>query len=388
MSRLGSRNIRCIDDLDDLDPEVPVVTLFSGGLDGMYLLHLLAQRRLAKVIPLAVDLGGNIDQSKIDNVTDAFGFKVCVLERSQYFAEQFVLPALHAQAVYLGVHPISASLSRPLIAAEGVALARDVGAQALLHTANQSQNTLRRLNGAITQLGFIGSFGSPYELSIVSRSHKRDGLAGYGLLTADDHAVSADSNLWCREFESGSLDDPEQFTVDPSLYLWSAQEADREPLELTLGFTEGRPVSIDGEPTDLVRLIDELNRTVGRFGIGRYAGLEQLAAGVKVLEVREMPAAAALLMAYRQLESAVVDSEMIREKMSMEQIWTREAVEGRWFGELRSAADAFIGSVARRVTGSVRLALSAGRLEVTAIRAKDPLYVRDREAWEREITGA
>jgi len=39
--------------------------------------------------------------------------------------------------------------------------------------------------------------------------------------------------------------------------------------------------------------------------------------------------------AYRQIETAVLDAELLREKVSMELLWTREAVEGRWFAPLR-----------------------------------------------------
>ncbi|WP_010103520.1 2OG-Fe dioxygenase family protein [Verminephrobacter aporrectodeae] len=37
-----------------------------------------------------------------------------------------------------------------------------------MHTANQSQNSLRRLNGAIEQLGFAGYYGTPYEFSALT----------------------------------------------------------------------------------------------------------------------------------------------------------------------------------------------------------------------------
>ncbi|MFE9764470.1 argininosuccinate synthase domain-containing protein [Streptomyces sp. NPDC005808] len=70
------------------------------------------------------------------------------------FAGRYVAPAIAAQAVYLGIHPVSSTLSRPLIAQSAVELARTLGAQAVLHAANRSQNTLRRLNGALRLLGY------------------------------------------------------------------------------------------------------------------------------------------------------------------------------------------------------------------------------------------
>lgn len=136
---------------------------------------------------------------------------------------------------------------------------------------------------------------------------------------------------------------------------------------------------------DLVPLIDYLNRTVGGYSIGRYSGLEHLEGGEKVLEVREAPAATILMDAYRQLETAVLDAELLREKTTLEQLWTHEAVEGRWFGPLRQCADAFIRMSSGKVSGTVRYILRQGAMDVCSIKANRPLYLKDRDAWEKAL---
>jgi argininosuccinate synthase len=137
-----------------------------------------------------------------------------------------------------------------------------------------------------------------------------------------------------------------------------------------------------------VELITTLNRRVGRHGIGRFSGLEHLAGGEKVLEVREMPAALLLLRTARHLETAVLEAETIREKMHLEQIWVREALEGRWFGELRRASQNFMESCAEGVTGTVTWQLTGHGADTRAIRAEAPRYVRSREEWERRSVAA
>jgi len=97
-----------------------------------------------------------------------------------------------------------------------------------------------------------------------------------------------------------------------------------------------------------------------------------------------MPAATLLLKTYRHLETATLDAETVREKMHIEQIWVREALEGRWFGELRQASQAFVDSCAARVTGTVRWRLRPGSADTRSIVAASPRYVRSREEWERE----
>lgn len=377
--------IRTADDLTRvLDPSERVLTLFSGGLDSTYLLHLLAERDFVDVVALIVDLGDDVDYVAVADLGAKLGAQVEVLDLRETFADEFVLPAIIGQAIYLGLHPISASLSRPLIALAACSTARRLGAKAILHTANQSQNTLRRINGALDLLGFDGAFGSPYELSPVAREDKQAALAGVGLDEFGARAFSGDSNLWCREFESGALDDPEHIVVPAELYKWTASQATTASQDVTIGWELGRPVALDGETMGLVELIDRLNWMAGRFGLGRYTGLEHLASGEKALEVREMPAAQVLLAAYRQLESATIDAETIREKMRLEQVWVREAVEGRWYGCLRDSAQQFITTVGAQVTGSVTAQLSWRSMTVTSVVADRALYLRDREAWERE----
>lgn len=82
---------------------------------------------------------------------------------------------------------------------------------------------------------------------------------------------------------------------------------------------KGLPVSVDGRALELGAIIDELNHRVGKFGYGRYSGLEHLDRGEKVLEVREMPAAWILLKTLRHLETACLSERLVREKMNVEQ---------------------------------------------------------------------
>ncbi|WP_086801008.1 argininosuccinate synthase-related protein [Streptomyces caniscabiei] len=380
--------VRSFRDLDtiDLGRGLPVVTLFSGGLDSSYLLYRLTRTGYRNIHAMSVDVGDDETITEKQRIADTLGIRLHVIDARKTFAHEFVRPAISAQAVYLDTHPISSSLSRPLIARLAVELAQDLGAHTLLHTANRSQNTLRRLNGAIGLLGFTGSYGSPYELDPIGRDQKIWELKQAGLEEMAGRVVSGDSNLWCREFESGILDDPEDHAVPEHLYRWTVMTDRTTEETVEIQFRAGVPVSVDGTELHLTELIGELNRRVGAFGIGRYSGLEHLAGGEKVLEIREMPAACLLLRSYRHLETAVLEAETIREKMHVEQVWVREALEGRWFGELRVACQKFIETCAEKVDGSVRWRLTSGSTQTTAIVADHPRYLRNREDWEQRST--
>lgn len=361
-----------------------VLTLFSGGVDSSYLLHVLSSLSI-KVTAVAIDLGDGTNHEDLRQIANHFGADLRVIDGRHAFVEEAVLPAIQAGAQYMGIYPISSSLSRPIIAKLAVDLANRIGCEAILHTANQSQNSLRRLNGAIRQLGYAGYSGSPYEYSAFSREEKIAALSASGLTRFQARGISGDANLWVREYESGCLDNPEQFEAPDNLYKWTAPDSVSTHHVVEITFSQGRPVALNGHMTPLLEIIEKLNLIAGSFGIGRYSGLEHLEGGEKVLEVREAPAASILLAAYRHLETATLDAELIREKISIEQLWIREAIEGRWFGNLSRAAVGFIRETASSVTGTVTFRLRPGAADLGSVLAENALYLTDRDRWEKGI---
>lgn len=366
-----------------------ILTLFSGGLDSSYLLYRLSQTH-CKVTALTVDLGDGVDRDDLKTITDYFGADLVVLDARNRFIDDAVIPAVQAFAQYLGIYPISSSLSRPIIVQCAVEQVKKLGCGAIIHTANQSQNSLRRLNGALQQLGYEGFYGTPYEFSVISRQQKMEELARVGLARFQARGISGDANLWVREYESGSLDNPEDFTPPEALFTWTAKVPETELGEqpLSIRFEKGVPVAVNDETLPTDELISVLNYKVGRYGIGRFSGLEHLQDGEKVLEVREAPAASILMSAWRHLETATQDVSLLRHKMTLEQAWVNEAIEGRWFGPLRLCANAFIHETARQVSGCVSFRLQPGRADLVSIVADHPLYLTNRDQWEQEIAVA
>ena len=380
-----SKKIRSFGDMDIVATHARhVLTLFSGGLDSSYALKELA-RRGCRVTAMAVDVGDGVDQDDLQAIARHFGAEIEVVDAREDFVQGGVIPAIQAQAKYLGIYPISSSLTRPIMAMHAVHMAKQRGCDAIIHTANQSQNSLRRLNGAISRLGFSGWYGTPYEFSALSREDKITALAAAGLSRFQARGISGDANLWVREFESGALDNPEAFWVPDSLYKWTAPVDHEVAPDIRLRFEKGVPMVLNGQQLPVIDIVQALNNQAGAYGVGRYCGLEHIDAGEKVLEVREAPAATILMDAYRHLETACVDYEVLREKTHQEQIWVREAIEGRWFGRMREAAQQFISHSAQQVTGTVSYRLRPGAADVCSIVADAPMYLTDRDAWEKSI---
>lgn len=380
-------NLHSFDDLlREIDNrESPVITLFSGGLDSSYLLLRLVRAGVTDIHALAIDIGDVDDSESRKIVAHNLGVKLIEIDAQERFVSEFVRPAILTRATYLDTHPISSSLSRPLISQIAVEYAEQIGSSIIVHTANRSQNSLRRLNGAIRDLNFTGSFGSPYENDPIDRNIKAQELEAAGVTHLASRSLSGDSNLWCREYESGYLDNPEDHDIEKVQFEWS-NLLDAAQDEFTIHFEKGIPVAINEEKQSLVALIQSLNYRVGRFGLGVYSGLEHLEGGEKVFEVREMPAAWLIFQSLRHLESSLLTAGTIQIKQNIEQVWTIEAIEGRWFQPLREAAQRFCESTSQYLSGDVRWVLRPGRATTSSIVVKNPLYLRDRELWECQLS--
>jgi argininosuccinate synthase len=201
--------------------DTPVVTMFSGGLDSTYLLFRLQRLGFTNIHAVAVDVGATIHEDGLTKYAAHFGARFKCLDGRELFVKEGVKPAIRAHAMYIGMYPISSSLSRPFIARLITDYAKALNAGLLLHTANLSQNSLPRLNNTIRRYGFPEEFGSPYVHSVVSREKKAEELATVGLTIMSDRKLSGDENLWCREFEDGPLDDPESFSIPEDAYQWT-----------------------------------------------------------------------------------------------------------------------------------------------------------------------
>ncbi len=375
----SSNIITHFEDLEKLKNE-KIVLLYSGGLDGTYLLAKLRERNFKHVYALTIDIGGENNIKQILDYVERFGYHSFIANKREEFVDEYVKYAIKAKGLFFGRYPISASLSRPLTAKEAVNQSNILDSSVILHTANCTQNSMRRFNNALRLLKYDGHYGSPFHSLNVSRKEKIQYLEGKGLKCLFN-THSTDVNIWCREFESGNFENPEYIDIPESMYEWTKVTNPNNFTELKIEFSNGVPVRVDDKLMNLENIILYLNKKVGEFGIGRYIGLEEISNSQKVLEIREAPAAQVLIDAFGHLENATLNNESILIKTNIEQMWIREASEGRWFDNLRLALQSFIDSLSSHVSGIVKYNLSVFNLKLTGISSIKGRYISDRSQY-------
>ena len=105
--------------------------------------------------------------------------------------------------------------------------------------------------------------------------------------------------------------------------------------------------------------------------------VENRRVGIKSRETYECPAALALIMAHKDLESICLERDLDREKARIEPRYAELIYDGLWFSPLKQAFDSFVDSSQEFVTGEVRLRLSPGSCVVTGRRSEhQPLRLR------------
>jgi argininosuccinate synthase len=355
-----------------------VVLAYSGGLDTSVAIGWIAERTGAEVIAVAVDVGqGGEDLETIRKRALACGaVESEVVDARHEFAEEYCLPALHANALYMDRYPLVSALSRPVIVKHLVGAAAVHGATTVAHGCTGKGNDQVRFEVGIGALAPHLSCLAPIRDLALTRDKGIEYAEAHGLPidVTKKSPYSIDQNVWGRAVETGFLEDIWNAPIE-DVYSYTSNPAEsREPDEVVVTFEAGRPVALDGRRVTMLEAIEELNRRAGAHGVGRLDMVEDRLVGIKSREVYEAPGAIALITAHEELESVTVERDLGRFKRGVEQRWSELVYDGLWFSPLKRALDAFIEEASRPVSGDIRMTLHGGRAVPTGRRSESALY--------------
>ena len=355
-----------------------VVLAYSGGLDTSVAVGWIAEETGAEVVAVAVDVGqGGEDMDEVRRRALACGaVEAVVTDARDEFAEQYCLPALATNALYMQRYPLVSALSRPLIAKHLVEAAKYHGASTVAHGCTGKGNDQVRFEVGIGTL-------AP-DLRVIAPVRDYAWTREKAIAWAEERALpidvskrspySIDQNLWGRAVETGFLEDVWNAPIE-DVYSYTSNPAEpREPDEVVVRFEAGVPVALDGQPVTPLQAVQRLNQRAGAQGVGRLDLVEDRLVGIKSREVYEAPAAIALITAHQELENLTLERELARYKRGVEQRWTELVYDGLWFSPLKDALDSFVTHSQRHVSGDIRMTLGGGRAVVTGRRSEQSLY--------------
>ena len=302
-----------------------VILAYSGGLDTSVAITWL--KKDYDVVAVCMDVGEGKDLDFIhDKALKVGAVESYVIDVKDEFATDYVLVALQSHAYYEQKYPLVSALSRPLISKKLVEIAHQTGATTIAHGCTGKGNDQVR-----------------FEVSIAN--------------------------------ECGVLENPWNQAPEEAFGITSSpEEAPDTPEYIEIEFSEGVPVSLNGEGLKLADLIQKLNEIAGKHGVGRIDHVENRLVGIKSREIYECPGAVTLLTAHKEIEDLTLVREVAHFKPIIENELSNLIYNALWFSPATQALIAYIKETQKVVNGTAKVKLYKGSAQVVARKSPNSLY--------------
>jgi argininosuccinate synthase len=354
------------------------VLAFSGGLDTSVVIKYLQEKHNLDVITVTVDVGQEDNLKKISTKAKNLGvLKHYNIDARQEFVENFIFPAIKANALYQKKYCLATALARPLIAQKVVDVAKKENAQALAHGCTGKGND---------QVRFDVTYHSNSSLPIIAPIRDLNLTRDVELKYAQEHNIpidtaakkfSIDQNLWGRAIEGGKMEDAFSEPPDDAFIWVKTKNLPDKPQYLEIKFENGIPIASDGRRMGPIELIKYINKKAGSCGIGIVDHIEDRVVGIKSREVYETPGATCIIEAHTDLEKMVLTKHELKFKAMVDAEWSWLAYSGLWQDPLKTDLDMFINATQKKVSGTVKLKMFKGSLRVVGRKSEYSLYSHD-----------
>ena len=357
-----------------------VLLLYSGGLDTSVMLKWIQERYGAEVVTLTVNLGQpGEDYAVIEGKARRIGALEChVVDAREEFANEYLAPAIKANALYGGGYPLFTALGRPLIAKLAVEYARRSGCDTVAHGCTGKGNDQVRIDGTIATLAPELKVIAPVREWAMGREEEIAYAREHGIPVKGGTEVvpySIDDNLWGRSSEGRWIEDLAHAPDEDVFQLVTPPRlAPDEPQRIELEFERGVPVALDGERLALAELIERVGELGARHGVGIIDHIEDRIVGLKVRDIYEAPAAAIILPAHQELEKLVCTIHQNQFKAGLDRQWAYLVYAGLWWEPLRGDLDAYMESVNAQVSGTIGVELYKGTARVITRSSPNAVY--------------
>jgi argininosuccinate synthase len=368
-----------------------VVLAYSGGLDTSVILRWLQDHYRCEVVTFTADLGQGEELEPARAKAEMMGASAIFVEDlREEFVRDFVFPMFRANALYEGAYLLGTSIARPLIAKRLVEIAHEVGADAIAHGATGKGNDQVRFELSAYALDPKIKVIAPWrEWDLSSRAKLIEYAESRQIPIprgkGGEPPYSMDANLLHISYEGRALEDPWQ-EPDEAMYLRTVapEAAPDQPRYIEIDFLGGDPVAVDGEALSPAALLARLNEIGGAHGIGRLDLVENRFVGMKSRGVYETPGGTVLLAAHRALESITLDRGAAHLKDDLMPRYAELIYNGFWFAPEREMLQALIDRSQESVTGTARLKLYKGALQVVGRKSPHTLYSQEFATFEQD----
>ncbi len=351
-----------------------IVLAFSGGLDTSFCIPWLKERGWA-VHTVFADTGGVDAEERAyieARAADLGAASHVTVDGGPAIWDGFVKPFVMAGEGYQGQYPLLVS-DRYLIVDATLKRAAELGTNAVAHGCTGMGNDQVRFDLAVKAAGdyrIVAPIREIQKEHTQTRAYEQAYLEerGFGV-RAKQKAYTINENLLGLTMSGGEIDRWE--APGEGARGWCAPRAEwpAQPLRVTLRFEHGEAVALDGETLPGAALLAKLNGLFAKYGVGRGLYTGDTTIGLKGRIIFEAPGLAALLVAHRALEEAVLSKHQNRFKPDVARKWVELVYEGFYNDPLKTDLEAFLVSSQSTVNGEVVIETAGGSVGAVAVRS-------------------
>ena len=132
-----------------------VILAYSGGLDTSVAISWIGKETGSEVVAVAIDLGqGGEDMEVVrQRALDCGAVEAVVVDARDEFADEYCLPAIQSNGLYMDRYPLVSAISRPLIVKHLVTAAREHGGGIVAILSSSSVRSQTELAAMLAAVG-------------------------------------------------------------------------------------------------------------------------------------------------------------------------------------------------------------------------------------------
>ncbi|MDX1629968.1 MAG: argininosuccinate synthase [Fulvivirga sp.] len=355
-----------------------VVLAFSGGLDTSYCVKYLSQEKKFAVYSAVVNTGG-FSQAELDEIEKRAKLlgvddHVC-LEQTTEFYNHVVKYLIYGNVLKNSTYPLSVSAERVYQAIALAEYAREIGANYIAHGSTGAGNDQVRFDLIFSLIAPEIEILTPIRDQKLSREEEIDYLAQYGFhIDWQKAKYSVNKGLW-----GTSVGGAETLTSDQPLpeSAFPTQLSANQPLQITLSFKKGEVCALNGNHSEPVEIIQALEKTAGKYAIGRDIHVGDTIIGIKGRVGFEAAAASIIIKAHQTLEKHTLSKWQMHWKEQLGNWYGMFIHEAQYFEPVMRNIESFLESTQQYVTGKVMICLHPYRFVIQGIASKHDLMNPD-----------
>jgi argininosuccinate synthase len=368
-----------------------LVIAYSGGLDTSYCAVSLSKAGY-DVHAVSVNTGGFTPEEIKTIEKNAYKMGVSTYKNIDAIATYYnkvIKYLLFGNVLKNNTYPLSVSAERIIQAIEIIEYAKSINAQYIAHGSTGAGNDQVRFDMIFQTLAPEIEIITPIRDGQLSRQEEIDYLKANGIdMSWEKAKYSVNKGLW-----GTSVGGDETLTSEKPLpnSAYPSQLEKETNETITLNFSQGELVGINGNMGDSEQCIKALNNIAAKFAIGRDIHVGDTIVGIKGRVGFEAAAALITIKAHHLLEKHTLTKWQLQHKEYLSSFYGMHLHEGQYLDPVMRDIEAFLDNSQSKVTGSVFVTLKPYHFSLDGINSPNDLmsakfgsYGEENKGWTAE----